>query len=215
MLAPGISELRKHNKQEKIDLWPWLSQCANKIPPIFFSWTCLRALRFLCEVVVVVVGFFQWDFWRKFCGLENGTRTLFVDGSSQRNMTRQRDPNFLFSFTVIHPTRGFKICFPLVGMSLSYVFTLTANVLIILVGFIRNFNIFYGQTCQKPTNGYCMLAWYWITVFFTRWSEYPWITTWPAFLGRDSLKATFWYKPHLNRTSGWGDRTSLWRSKTM
>ena len=78
----------------------------------------------------------------KLWGLENCAKALFVNGSCQRNMTHQQDSNFVCFYhlellcTQLDHHQGFKICFPLVGMSLTHIFTLTANVLTILVDFL-------------------------------------------------------------------------------
>ena len=49
----------------------------------------------------------------------------------------------------MYPSRGFKICFPLVGMSLVHISILTGNVLIILVGFFNlKFQYLFAVNCQ-------------------------------------------------------------------
>ena len=153
----------------------------------FFSWTCFRLWILSCKV-----GFSMGSCWRiKLWGLENCMRALFINGSGQCNVLHQWS-RYQFSFftSVMYLTRGFKIYFPLVGMSLVHIFILTGNVLIILVGFLPEISIFFLQPnwkCQKP-NSLAIVCWYdpVSLYFFTSWSKDPWITTWHAFSGRDS-----------------------------
>ena len=85
--------------------------------------------------------------------LENCTRVLFVNDSSQCNVTRQRDPNVLYFTFVMYPIRGFKICFFCgwddLGAHFYTYWECTSHV----VGFLpRNFNIFLrpNRKSQKP-----------------------------------------------------------------
>ena len=90
-------------------------------------------------------------------------RVLFVNGSGQRNMRRQRDPNFLFSLLLCTQLEVSNYVFLWLGRAWRTFLHLLGMYLYLLFqwGFLPEISIFLGpnQKCQEPKN-LPLVCWY-------------------------------------------------------
>ena len=173
MLAQTVSELRKHNKQEKKLTFDLHCLSTPTRSHQFFSWTCFIWLRTFEFFHVIVKLVFQWDLvGASSCGTLKSAQGC-CSSMVQVGVTwhTNKIPIFFFLFlkcTKVEFSNMFSFGWDELG---AHFYTHTGNVLTILVDFFTwncNILLWPNQKGWKPKNlpKLSMLVWSSITVFF-------------------------------------------------
>ena len=168
MSHAGARSFGAAKTQQTGKIWPLtLIISVRQQDPTDFSLELVLGLWVLsCEVVFSMGSCWRIELW----GLENCMRALFVNGSSQHNVTRQRDPNFLFSHLLCTHLEVSKYVFLWLGWPWRTFLHLLGMYLSFWWAFLPEISIFFFTAKPKIPEtwkfGYSMLVWYCITVFF-------------------------------------------------